>query len=466
MTASLRDKAIALNFSRPLELHRWSDKEHVDECTSELLDTLISNYDLMGQRKLLFRHLKVIVLDAFRAWSQSRDLYIHFGRSKTFFANVPKRYNNLNIGHKAIDVIDALYAANFIEYHKGFQDKHGFITARYSRFKAREVFINQLKTTYGLSIDDIHIRNKESIILRDWIDGPYGTYKKDIDYIDSQLRGRYRKHLSAYNKLLKKSTIRISNVKDDFILLKDGETKRAINHNDNFVRRIFSNGQWNQGGRFHGGWWQQLPGTTRRLIKINGSTDTVTEVDYSSLHIVLLYALNKIDFHSADPNDAYSISDYQHLYSEEELRILLKLILLICINAKDRKSAIKAITFEINKDHEKYEWFTLSGIEIEDIIDRFLERHHLIKNYFFSNYGIKLQFIDSNIAEKVINHFTKKDIPVLAVHDSFLIDPLYENELVILMTDSFKREMKRMGVNFSPEIKLKLTTSHMDQIKN
>jgi hypothetical protein len=459
-----RDKAIALKFSRTLELHRWSDQIHVDNCINGLLNTLIKEFRLEGQRKLLSRHLKVISLDLFIAWSQSKDLYLHFGRSKSYFASIPNRYNSLNIGFKTIEVIDALISAGLIEYHKGFQDKHGFIISRYSRIKATQSLIDYLKT-YSITLDDIYIRNKECIILRDWTVSDSGTYKKDVDYKDSQIRERYRNKLIAYNKLISKTHIRIPELTDDVIILKDGENRKTINHNNNFIRRIFSNGYWNQGGRFHGGWWQQVPGQIRRCIRINGSNETATEIDYSSLHIILLYALSGIDFHNSDANDAYFIESYRHLSSDEELRSLLKLILLICINAKDRKSATNAISFEINKRQEEFEWFISSDVDVEDLIDAFIDRHQPIKDYFFSNHGNKLQFIDSNMAETVINHFTKKNIPVLCIHDSFLINPLHENELMKLMVDSFKKEIKRMGIRFIPEVKLKLTTSYMDKIK-
>src|SRR5690606_27759980 len=119
-------------------------------------------------------------------------------------------------------------------------------------------------------------------------------------------------------------------------------------------KRIFSNGTWDSGGRFYGGWWQQIPnskagGAWRRKIYINGNP--TVEVDYSGLHIVLLYALKRIDYWKEDGKDPYSLPDYE---DSADFRQLLKLLLLIAVNAKgksekeQRRKAQQAIRSEIN----------------------------------------------------------------------------------------------------------------------
>ena len=41
--------------------------------------------------------------------------------------------------------------------------------------------------------------------------------------------------------------------------------------------------------------------------------------------------------------------------------------------------------------------------------------------------------IDAEIAEYIINHFTDRGTPVLAIHDSFLINRIYEGDLKRVM---------------------------------
>ena len=57
---------------------------------------------------------------------------------------------------------------------------------------------------------------------------------------------------------------------------------------------------------------------------------------------------------------------------------------------------------------------------------------------FFRGMGNRLQFKDSQLAEQTILHFAKKDIPVLPVHDSFIIIRGLYSELVNAMHEEFE----------------------------
>ena len=54
------------------------------------------------------------------------------------------------------------------------------------------------------------------------------------------------------------------------------------------IRRIFNSTSFDIGGRFYGGWWQNIPSGYRGLITIDGKR--TTEFDCGSLHPTLLYA--------------------------------------------------------------------------------------------------------------------------------------------------------------------------------
>ena len=71
--------------------------------------------------------------------------------------------------------------------------------------------------------------------------------------------------LSDYNDLLANTHIDIYHLEKSVI--KIGKSKKLmrlqINQQDKFVRRIFNNSRWDQGGRFYGGWWDQDTQSTR-----------------------------------------------------------------------------------------------------------------------------------------------------------------------------------------------------------
>ncbi len=66
-----------------------------------------------------------------------------------------------------------------------------------------------------------------------------------------------------------------------------------ITHHGKFVRRIFNNGTFDEGGRFYGGRLQRIDGSFRKDIQMN-NLPTV-EIDYSSLHVILAYTEVGID---------------------------------------------------------------------------------------------------------------------------------------------------------------------------
>jgi hypothetical protein len=53
--------------------------------------------------------------------------------------------------------------------------------------------------------------------------------------------------------------------------------------------------------------------------------------------------------------------------------------------------------------------------------------------------GNGLQFQDSQLAEQIILHFTKRDIPILPVHDCFTITRGLYSEMVDVMRNAFEK---------------------------
>lgn len=68
-------------------------------------------------------------------------------------------------------------------------------------------------------------------------------------------------------------------------------------------------------------------------------------------------------------------------------------------------------------------------------------RHHFepFKRYFGTGYGLKLQRLDSDIAEAVMLDLAKRGIPILPVHDSFIVHHGHENLLQRVMQQQFER---------------------------
>jgi len=70
-------------------------------------------------------------------------------------------------------------------------------------------------------------------------------------------------------------------------------------------------------------------------------------------------------------------------------------------------------------------------------MERFVERHAPIRRFFNSGSGVRLQFLDSQIAERVLQELADKSIVCVPVHDSFIVQGRYEADLRDAMERAF-----------------------------
>ena len=148
-----------------------------------------------------------------------------------------------------------------------------------------------------------------------------------------------------------------------------------------------------------------MPKKYREGIQLDG--DATCEIDYSSCHIVILYALAGIDYWEEYGPDAgpYLLEDY--ILPSEQMRDLLKVVVLVAVNAQNRAEALEAIWHKINTtDRDRYGWFRDRNYNLENILDWFVEKHEPIADRFFSPDEISISAIDAAVAEIIINKFS------------------------------------------------------------
>ena len=451
----LRKAKLFDNFSH-FDVHRWSSYPEVKVATDQLYVHLKTNNKFKGNTKIQKKHLRVLLLDLFANWLTDSKCYSAIYRGKEYYKQ--GIYNALHISYQTVPLMDVLYEEGYIKLYKGThfpEDEDPYETkARKTRIKATHKLINFLIKTHQLSQHMIERSpNEECIKLRSIKERKINTKtgkprktktSEQIDYTKDKKYDNYipvinkmRKNVYAYNNLLRRTFIDIPHIPKEGIPTRSKKRKIRIDLTQKFVARIFNNDSFQEGGRYWGGWWQRLSSKWRKRIRINDRK--VVEIDYSGIHIVMLYALKNIDYWSKINTDPYNIKG---LEQSERMRDLLKIILLSSINAENREKARKAIQFEINMDKDLRAWFYPKKIDLKVIMDRFVKTHHLIQDKFFSGAGIHLQNADSRIAEMVINHFTRKNIPVLCIHDSFVIEQRHKQLLQDIMNKSFEVVLK------------------------
>jgi len=191
--------------------------------------------------------------------------------------------------------------------------------------------------------------------------------------------------------------------------------------------RVFNNSSFKNGGRFYGASHLDIPSHMRGFIRING--EPIVELDYDALHVVMLYHLRGIDTDlSQDP--------YEKIVGPED-RSIKKIALLTAINAPTEAKAIKGIRKALVDDGITGD--ILTDKSLRKLIARAKLAHTDIADDIASGKGIKLQNIDSRIADAILTNLMALNIPALPVHDSFVVPQQYEGLLRQQMVDEYEK---------------------------
>ena len=97
------------------------------------------------------------------------------------------------------------------------------------------------------------------------------------------------------------------------------------------------------------------------------------------------------------------------------------------------------------KNHYEREELKKIGItRAKPVMDEFRKAHKDIKKYFCNGNqtGLRLMNLDSSIALEVVGHFAKKNIPILCIHDSFIVQEKYQIELQQIMNETYEKHTK------------------------
>ncbi len=206
--------------------------------------------------------------------------------------------------------------------------------------------------------------------------------------------------------------------------------------NYELLHRVFNKRCFGYGGRFYGASHIGLRKEIRPHIRINGNS--TTELDYSAYHIRMLYHLQ---------GHPYKNDPYRVLCDKPEDRKMYKLVQLIAINADNEKKAVKAIRDEFRKKGIIYD---LSDASIKKLLEKFYRTHKPINGYLNSGIGRTLQKIDSIITEEILVRLLEEGIPVLPIHDSYIVEHAYKDVLAELMVKAYENV-----IGFSPIIEVK-----------
>jgi len=295
--------------------------------------------------------------------------------------------------------------------------------------------------------------NKEVIVLnkKEYQDDKEKTVNIDYEDTDYEPIVSMRQQLQDYNALLWRTFIDIPTrqhpvIEQSYWDKKAGKEKIRrvkLTQDNKFVRRVFYRADWSLGGRFHGGWWQSIKEDWRKQIYLND--EATVEIDYSGLHVNLLYGLQGIQ---PPLEDHYALEHLLLDFTAGEQRKVVKGIVLNAINAATVEKAFQAYKVDQPKGSREKK---LTHKQLHHLLDAFIKKHPTLGNSLGKDKGVELMNVDGRITARIINHFTKKNIPVLTIHDSYVIPDAHSGELRSLMNKVVAEELNGFKINLDQE---------------
>ncbi|MAE50206.1 MAG: hypothetical protein CMH27_00170 [Micavibrio sp.] len=409
--------------------------KEVDASEWELEETPRKNKRANVPNRRFKAAVRSIILNVLQVHEiKSADVFLAVSRDANTYLGTD-RYAPHDMGYDPfIDAFNGLIRQGYtIIEHEGYYD-HREHTGSTTRIAASEDLLDLYKELKG----DEHIsfitrkickdEKDETIILKGELPNRPKVIGK-LQYKDNKFTENARNNLRRINKLFEKHQIKLDCDEATKAALMtalgrkaiyDTEQVRFIDESAVKLYRIFSDGQFNRGGRFYRGWWQQVPKDFRKYITIDGQP--TVELDYSRYHISILYTQLGL----IPEGDPYDIHPKVH-------KDVIKYAINAMLNAKS-----------IVREHEDFNP-DACGMTWEKLIKLIEDKHKPIvdSGRWNTGYGLTLQYIDSQIAEEIMLHFVKQKVPCLPIHDSFIVPKSYENELRGMMERVYRKHFNQ-----------------------
>ena len=370
-----------------MDLRIKSNSENVKRY-SEFIFREFLKFSQIKEKADTVQYIQALLCNFFLAASIKKTLSIP--QDKNFYVELHYEKHN-DIGYRRmIRLIDFFKKQKYIDFLPGY--KNILLGECYTSVYWATAKL--LSTMTNWSLEDIIVPSIPEITMRD-------KNKKVIRFKGTPFSKALRAQISTINELYAKTIF-------GTILDNDVVPVRLYPQ----LSAIFNNSSWECGGRLYcqslkGYNYQNIRKTERLRITINGSQ--TVQPDYSGLHIHMLYAELGVQFDQAP----YIYYDKRKApYKQAILRLL---------NAPTRRIALESLRHEV----PNYDW--------QSVIRRIISYHRPIRQFLGSGVGLKLQNRDGRMAIDVLSHFAKRGIPVLPVHDSFIIATGYGDELKEVM---------------------------------
>lgn len=224
-----------------------------------------------------------------------------------------------------------------------------------------------------------------------------------IDYQDTNQTNDYRDEVKKINAHIAEAEITLFGYSG-----LPSEVVRRVDLRARYLRRYFTMGSFESGGRLFGGFWQQMSKEHRKAaLLIQGRF--ITELDYGSMLPRLLYGKAWATLPANLDHDPYAVPGF--LRSRKAIKKLFG-AMLFGENLSKWTKYPDGIEELFHADERK---------PVQEVMRAIMEAHHHVRHLFGTRIGHKLQYIESEILVDVLLELIRKDVVALPIHDAVLV---------------------------------------------
>ena len=436
--------------SQPLDVWKWSDFPEINNFVKEVYSKYFADqYTRKDAQQRAKKHLKVLLIDLYVTHADDPKMTVGMPRSPQAYSK-GSRWRSIHIRSLIIDIVKHAETVGLVEIWKGNESQGRVSRIRPSK-ALRKLF---KKATLEDHYWQLQASYRPPIVFRD-TEKKNNYTPEELPHLttqDKQVLSRSAATIEQYNAAIDNSYVDIPDLNTSKLKVSKSGDKTSyvqITQSQKHIYRVFNDLSIDSGGRFYGPFWQQMPKKDRDRLHID--EELTVEIDYSGMHINLLYALlgSKLRYTGKDP---YAISLNQYKITKDDTRRLAKRLLLIALNADGERKAINAFrNWLINEQDIRQGLPDLKDATIRPIIEALKDKHKHIKDMFFSGVAKGLMILDSMILDEIIEECLKHNVTILPVHDSIIIQRKHGQFAEQLMKDAYEKLMKApIGVTTSP----------------
>lgn len=354
--------------------------------------------------------------------------YMYISRNENDYA-VKSEYNTLDISSRIIEVMDHMVEHKLISKQKGYHDK-----------EAKKGKVSRIRPNW--------ILGEKLLDLPDWLATDYSlksvinyTLAKDkkrklIEYPETDYTNGVRKILTDYNTELMDG-VEISmkgNEGHRFDFTDKNGDRSSIDLRSTFLHAVFhkkKDGSLTY-GRMHSP-WQQIPSKYRDGLLINGQPTTC--YDYSGIIVNALASKEGVQL----PDDPYDVPVVRSYITPEKHRAIVKLAMVMMINNPSKKKTSCALAKDLNKEPDLSDGEKKQNKAIaSEYLNAIEHKYSNIKHLFYKDNGCDYFKEDSDLARDIIAIFIKEGIPILPIHDGFIVQRQHHEFLRKIMNGAWK----------------------------